>query len=172
MNKKIVWLLFIICVYGCKEKVLYPTHYKFDFCKTCITVQDAVDYEIKLSSIKISQLSDFQHVRIFKKNYVPDLAVKGTFSDTEHDLYFVRKDTALNNFVITCYEMWYNDSINILPLNKIIISRVQKKLFFYDSYFDSLVNLNFTKPFDIKLQRGIAIAVEDSMANLFNKKGI
>ena len=123
MNSKRILFLFIIScqLYGCNEKIISPHNFNFDFCKTCITVQDVIDYETKLGSKKITRLSEFDHLRIFDKQYTTRLDADTSFEDTKFNLYFIRKDTALNNFIVTCYEMSYTDSINTLPLNKIII---------------------------------------------------
>ncbi len=174
MNRKRILSLFIISTYfyGCKQEILYPQHFKFDFCQTCITAQDFVDYEINLGSLKLNQLSDYQHARIFEKINVSRLGVEGASKDTKFNLYFLRKDSAINNFILTSYQIRYDDSLKVLPLSKTVVWYTDKKFFFYDSYFDSIIDPHFIKPFDIKLQRGIAIAIEDSVAALFNKKGI
>lgn len=172
--KKIEYYLFfsLILIISCKKPFIKPANFQFDFCKKCITVSDVINFETELGSKRIGALSDFEHVRIFKKNAVPDLAIKNSFNDSILNIYFLRKDTSINDFIVTCYSMSYVDSLRVLPLNKIIISSIKKKYFYHDSYFDSIMKHEVSKPYDIKLQRGLAKVIKDSLDIFFNQQGV
>jgi|GEM_PF-1869453 len=172
-NIKYYYLFFFfLLIISCKKPFTIPAKFQFDFCKKCITVNDVINFETELGSKRISTLSDFEHVRVFKKKAVPDLALDSSYKETKHNIYFLRRDTTLNDFVVACYGMEYDDSLTVLPLNKIIVSSVKKKYFYHDSYFDSIIKPELSRPFNIKLQRGLTKLIEDSLSAFMNQKGV
>jgi hypothetical protein len=166
MTYKLFFILIFLFVtnLSCNKDNCISGDFKIDFCTTCITERDIYEYESKIGSKQIPQLSDAEHFRIFRMADSPRLAYKNSYERTDNNIYFLRFDSTLNCSVVSCYNLTHvNDDI--------IYYSVKKKYYYEDKSLDTLITNQKRMNYDFNQFQCNYTLLNNKLGELIGSKG-
>jgi len=124
MNKLFILVSITMLISCSKSKDIPDSYYNLAVCKECVTLKDAVVFELKQGAQQIN-ISQRDYKRMFLRYVHQDNYYH------KNDLFFIKKDSITGFRELTHYEispLSYNNRLEIIGINK--------KIFYRDFQFD------------------------------------
>jgi len=142
----IAFLIFSMSQLSCSNS--NTSNFTFDYCNSCITATDAIEYEKSINGQRIPALTDEEYFRIFEKKSFLNKKYATSYEETINDAIFINIDTLTGLKKITLYNYKNGYLADKFPPDKIFIDKIIIKYFQTDSALNTYYPSNSLRSYN------------------------